>query len=116
MPKRETRTYQDRREYLLKAVSKRRKAIREKAVAYLGGKCSQCGYDRCLEALEFHHLDPHQKDFSISERGHSRSWERVRLELDKCVILCANCHREAHARLQLPRVTAVEKAGEFREA
>jgi 5-methylcytosine-specific restriction endonuclease McrA len=99
VPRRETRTYQDRKEYLIKAVSKRRKVIREKAVTYLGGKCSRCGYNRCLEALEFHHLDPNQKDFSISERGHSRSWERVQKELDKCVILCANCHREVTCRI-----------------
>ena len=109
MAKRETRRYQDRRDYMIKAVAKRRKKVREMAVSHKGGKCNLCGYDRCLEALEFHHLDPSQKDFAISQRGHSRSWERVRKELDKCVILCANCHREIHAGLQLPQATVVEK-------
>jgi hypothetical protein len=68
------------------------------AVAYKGGKCEQCGYDRCLDALEFHHKDPAQKDFSISAKGYTRSWNKVVYELDKCVILCANCHRELHAQ------------------
>ena len=109
MAKRETRRDQDRREDMIKAVAKRRRKVREMAVSHKGGKCNLCGYDRCLEALEFHHLDPSQKDFAISQRGHSRSWERVRKELDKCVMLCANCHREIHAGLQLPQATVVEK-------
>jgi 5-methylcytosine-specific restriction endonuclease McrA len=99
MAKKETRTYQDRREYLIKAVTIRRKKIREMAIAYKGGQCAACGYKRCFEALEFHHLDPTQKDFTISDRGYSQSWEKIKAELDKCVMLCANCHREAHAGL-----------------
>jgi len=85
------------------------------AVEYKGGKCAICGYDRCLEALEFHHLDSEGKDFGISDKGYTRSWKKVKEELDKCVMLCANCHREVHAGLQLPRETVVEKSGEFRE-
>ena len=69
------------------------------AVAYKGGKCNRCGYNRCIEALEFHHENPSQKDFNISSKGYTRSWERVQKELDKCVMLCANCHRELHAKL-----------------
>ena len=86
------------------------------AVSYKGGCCQVCGYDRCIEALEFHHLDPSQKDFGISKKGYTRSWEKVKEEVEKCILLCANCHREAHAgKLQLPQVTVVEKPGEFRE-
>src|SRR3990167_4008509 len=95
----ERRKYSDRREYLIKAVRKRRKRIREMAIAYKGGKCERCNYDRCVEALEFHHTNPTQKDFNISYKGHSRSWKRVMEELDKCVMLCANCHREIHSEL-----------------
>jgi len=113
----EKRTYKDRREYLIKAVQKRRERVRLMAVNYKGGCCQACGYDRCIEALEFHHLDPLLKDFGISYKGYARSWERVRLEADKCVLLCANCHREFHAgKLQLPQVTVVEKPDEFKEA
>ena len=99
MVKTEKRKYSDRRQYMIRAVHKRRKKIRLMAVEYKGGKCKRCGYDRCIEALEFHHKDPIQKDFSISEKGYTRSWKRVQEELDKCVMLCANCHREIHAEL-----------------
>ena len=86
------------------------------AVEYKGGRCQVCGYERCIEALEFHHLDPTQKDFGISHRGYTRSWEKVKEEINKCILLCANCHREFHAgKLQLPQVTVVEKPGEYRE-
>jgi len=78
---------------------KRKKKIKLMAVSYKGGCCQECGYHKCNDALEFHHLDPTQKDFEISGRGMSRSWEKVEKELDKCVMLCANCHREAHASI-----------------
>ena len=114
-PKSDKRKYADRREYLIHAVQKRRKKIRQMAIEYKGGRCSICGYSRCVEALEFHHLDPSSKDFGISSKGYTRSWKKVKEELDQCAILCANCHREVHAGLQLPWVTMVEKSGEFRE-
>ena len=113
----EKRTYKERRQYILKAVQRRREKVRLMTVSYKGGRCQVCGYDRCIEALEFHHLDPTQKDFGISHKGYTRSWEKVKEEVDKCILLCANCHREVHAgKLQLPQVTVVEKLGEFREA
>lgn len=69
-----------------------------------------------MEALEFHHLASARKDFGISSKGYTRSWKKIQEELDKCILLCANCHREAHSTLQPPRVTVGEKSGEFREA
>jgi len=96
--KKDKRTYGDRKQYLIKAVHKRRKKIRQMAVEYKGSKCERCGYDHCIEALEFHHEDPSQKDFGVSSQGYTRSWKRVQEELDKCVMLCANCHRELHAQ------------------
>jgi predicted HNH restriction endonuclease len=112
----EKRTYKDRKQYLIKAVQRRREKVRLMAVSYKGGCCQVCGYDRCIEALEFHHLDSTQKDFGISNKGYTRSWEKVKEEADKCILLCANCHREVHAgKLQLPQATVVEKSGEFRE-
>lgn len=65
-----------------------------KAIHYKGDKCEICGYDKNIAALEFHHLDPTQKDFTISDTH--RSWEDVKPELDKCILVCANCHRELH--------------------
>ena len=99
MARREKRKYSDRRQYMIRSVHKRRKKIRQMAVEYKGGKCERCGYDRCIEALEFHHKDPTQKDFGISSKGYTRSWKRVCEELDKCIMFCANCHRELHAQL-----------------
>ena len=116
MAKRDTRTYKDRRQYLIAAVHKRRRKIRQMAVEYKGGRCERCGYDRCIDALEFHHINSSGKDFSISDKGYTRSWDRVKEELDKCALLCANCHRELHAQAQLPQETVVEKAGELLEA
>ncbi|MDD3375740.1 MAG: HNH endonuclease signature motif containing protein [Candidatus Omnitrophica bacterium] len=98
MAKQDKRTYSDRRQYLIDAVRKRRKKIRQMAVDYKGGKCERCGYNRCVEALELHHKVSLEKDFSISQKGYTRSWKRVVEELDKCVLLCANCHRETHVR------------------
>jgi len=87
------RKYADRSKYLKAAVVKRRKAVRQKAIKYKGGKCQLCGYKKCLEALEFHHF-LNEKSFGISQKGYTRSWEKVKKGLDRCVLLCANCHRE----------------------
>ncbi len=62
-----------------------------------GGKCVVCGYDKYLGALHFHHLNPNEKDFTISN-------DRIKLveaveESKKCILLCANCHAEVHAGL-----------------
>lgn len=88
------RTYADRREELIKAVAKRRRKIKAMAITYKGGCCQICGYSKFQGALDLHHLNPKEKTFSIGEKGYTRSWERVRLELDKCMLVCANCHRE----------------------
>jgi 5-methylcytosine-specific restriction endonuclease McrA len=110
------RAYADRRGYLIEAVRSRRKRIRRMALQYEGARCSICGYDRCEGALEFHQLEATSKDFGISDKGYTRSWRKVREELDRCILLCANCHREVHAGMQLPRETVVEESGEFRGA
>lgn len=83
----------------VEATQKRRNKVKEMAVEYKGGKCSVCGYDRCADALEFHHLDPSQKDFGISSKRYTRSWVKVKEELDKCILVCSNCHREIHSGL-----------------
>ena len=91
------RPYSTRREYLIRAVQNRRRKIRQMALAYKGEVCQKCGYNRCLEALEFHHFQKTGKDFGISARGYTRSWSKIKQELDKCILLCANCHREIHS-------------------
>jgi len=79
------------------AVQKRRDKIKEMAVQYKGGKCCICGYNKYIGALDFHHLDSTQKDFEIGSKGYTRAWSKVKEELDKCILVCANCHREIHA-------------------
>lgn len=76
-------------------VNQRRRVNKEIAVKYKGGQCEKCGYSKSIWALEFHHLDSKTKDFGISD-GKTRGWEENKKELDKCVLMCANCHREAH--------------------
>lgn len=67
---------------------------RKFAIDYYGGKCSICGYDKCQGALEFHHLkDKAEMPSYIIRRW---SWEKTKEELDKCLLVCANCHREIH--------------------
>lgn len=73
----------------------RRLRVKKRAVAYLGGACTRCGYDKCLGALDFHHIHPGEKDFTIS-RAYCRAWKVVQEELDKCELLCKNCHYEFH--------------------
>jgi len=110
------RTYSDRREYIIQAVAKRRKRIKEMSIKHLGGKCKACGYSKCIAALDFHHLDEDKKKFGLSQDGLTRSWERTKNELDKCILLCANCHREFHAGvLQLKTEMSCEKSGELME-
>ena len=105
----EKRTYAQRAETIKKAVIRRRKRIRKMAVDHLGGKCQICGYNKCSDSLDFHHRDPETKKFGISVDGITRSWSRVKNEIEKCVLLCANCHREVHAGIaQLPTATSVE--------
>lgn len=72
-----------------------RKKAKIKLVEYKGGKCERCGYNKCIDALEFHHLDPNEKDFSIA--GKSWALERLKKEADKCILVCSNCHKEIHS-------------------
>jgi hypothetical protein len=74
---------------------KRWEITKKKAVDYKGGCCNICGYDKCLAALEFHHIDPTTKEKSCYNLM-LMSWDRVKNEIDKCVLLCSNCHREKH--------------------
>ena len=73
-----------------------RSRIKERATYVLGDKCQICGYDKCITALEFHHIDPEEKEISFAGNT-NRSWEITRNEIKKCILLCANCHREVHS-------------------
>lgn len=65
----------------------------------LGKKCSKCGYDKCLAALQFHHKNPKNKKFEITEAIWNKvkaSDKEIKKEVKKCTLLCANCHAELH--------------------
>lgn len=68
-------------------------------VDYKGGSCELCGYNKCLSALEFHHKDPAKKDFEISKSRLKKMDDETIKELDKCNLVCANCHREIHYQI-----------------
>ena len=82
---------------LSEAVSRRRRHVKRVLVEEAGGSCRLCGYDRCVAALQFHHVRPAEKRFALSPRGVSRSIDRARAEARKCVLLCSNCHAEVEA-------------------
>jgi hypothetical protein len=68
---------------------------KKKMLLYKGNECCICGYNKCDAALHFHHTDPSEKEFNLSEMYH-KSWYEVEQELDKCILVCANCHAELH--------------------
>ncbi|MCW3027166.1 MAG: hypothetical protein JWN81_377 [Solirubrobacterales bacterium] len=78
------------------AVVRRRRRAKEILVKEAGGGCRLCGYDRCLAALEFHHVDPGLKEFGVARRG-AHGLERLRVEVRKCILLCSNCHAEVES-------------------
>lgn len=81
------------------AVINFRRRIKNKLVEYKGGSCVKCGYNKSIQVLQFHHINPNEKDFTIS--GKSYSFEKMKNEVDKCILLCSNCHIELHEELRL---------------
>jgi len=73
----------------------RTRDIKKQAVEYLGGKCNECGFVGCPAVYDFHHIDPKLKEFSIGSKR-AEALDSIKDELDKCVLLCANCHRTLH--------------------
>lgn len=98
-PKSEFYKYKKTSSFCKKCISenniKKKNKSKQQAVDYKGGKCSKCGYNKCLAALEFHHLDPKTKDKNWNSFRFKFS-DKMKTELDKCVLLCSNCHREEH--------------------
>lgn len=71
---------------------------KQKAILYLGGRCQKCGYHKCLDALEFHHRNPKRKKENIGN-WYMWKWSKLKHELNKCDLLCSNCHRELHWKI-----------------
>jgi len=77
----------------------RQKEFKRQCIRYSGGKCCMCGYHKSMCALEFHHINPDEKDFNISMMNVTKFNDLVKVELDKCILVCSNCHREEHERI-----------------
>lgn len=86
---------QESKDRLIRSVRDYRRNRKKEAVEYKGSKCRLCPYNRCMGAFHFHHLNPKEKDFSINRAG-AWAWARIVKELDKCILVCANCHAEIH--------------------
>lgn len=77
-------------------VKKYKKNVKQKAIDYKGGKCVICGYNKCHRSLCFHHIDSKAKEFQLSDNNKAYCFEKIKIELDKCVLVCSNCHGEIH--------------------
>ena len=79
------------------AVKLWRQNTKKRMVDALGGKCCICGYNKCYESLDFHHLDPIEKEMGLGAvRANPVAWEKIVEELRKCICVCSNCHGEIH--------------------
>jgi hypothetical protein len=77
--------------------SERRKARKRRLVDLKGGQCEKCGYSKSLAGLHFHHKDPTIKEFEI-KHVFGMKMDTLLREIEKCSLLCANCHAEEHER------------------
>lgn len=75
-----------------------RNNMKKQAVKLLGEKCCICGYNKCIDALEFHHSNPKEKEFKLGS-GNTMSWKEYKKEALKCILVCSNCHKEIHSEI-----------------
>ncbi len=97
------RHYLKNKERIMQRNIERKKELKIRCVAYLGGACNECKLkDDCLDVYCFHHRNPSEKSFNISSKRMS-TFERIKKELDKCDLLCSNCHRKEHQVTKMDR-------------
>jgi hypothetical protein len=82
-------------------VVERTKKLKQLMVDYKGGCCQVCGYNKYIGSLDFHHINPEEKDFTIAHIRHYKFDDLIKKELDKCLLVCSNCHREIHGGITL---------------
>lgn len=87
----------ERKSSMVKHIHNHRKNRKIELVNYKGGCCEKCGYSNSMNALQFHHINPEDKDFTIGGRNYSI--DKMKREVDKCVLLCSNCHVETHEEI-----------------
>jgi hypothetical protein len=81
----------------------RRRNRKKELIEYLGSKCVMCGYNKSDYSLHFHHVDKSQKEFTISEKI-DRKFSNLKKEVEKCILLCANCHGEVEYDIALSNI------------
>lgn len=101
------RAYKNQRKHLQKPSAKEKRNVarriwvakeKQKCVDYKGGGCSVCGYNKCLAALDFHHINPKEKNgYGTGALKAHWTFEKNKFEIDKCILVCVRCHREIHA-------------------
>jgi hypothetical protein len=97
------------RKCISRRTTERQRNMKKTMIEYKGGRCQNpnCstpgGYNRSINGLDFHHIDPAKKEFDLSQMRLSKMNEKIKDELDKCLLLCANCHREVHEEIVLER-------------
>ena len=104
---------EDKKDRNTNRVAEHRRKIKRKAIDYSGGRCLNCEYNKCESSLNFHHIDPKEKEIDIS-KGNTRSWSKIKEEVDKTILVCRNCHGEIHAGLWQP-YEEIKKQEEFRK-
>jgi len=96
-PERDKLKSQKKNKEIYRKYQKQKREIRKQELVNLrGGKCSKCGYNSCIACLDFHHRNPDEKEFEISNSGLLLKWGRLVKEVEKCDVLCKNCHNEYH--------------------
>lgn len=72
-------------------------------------ECSKCGYNKCFAALDFHHINPSDKEFGLAKAIYLTPTQARVAELNKVVVLCSNCHRELHSKTYFKDLTKEDK-------
>ena len=91
--------YNKNKKEIYKKKRERVKRYKLEFTQLLGGKCSKCGYNKCTAALDFHHNYENKED-NIARIIKDFSKQKALKEVKKCILLCANCHRELHNKGQ----------------
>lgn len=78
-----------------KRVWQKQKATKKKIIEHMGGGCKCCNYNKCSRSLDLHHLDSSKKDANFNSIN-GWKWDRIKKELDRCILVCRNCHGEIH--------------------
>jgi hypothetical protein len=93
--------------------SDKRRKTKELIVKFKGNECQTCGYNKCLSALTFHHINKEEKLHEIGKISlRIEDIEQLSIdltsELGKCELLCSNCHREKHVEINIQELIEIK--------